>query len=66
MTSGERMVWAVAFDRAMASGMSAHHAAFVAQIRVKALQDAAAGALAEGDDETRAGIDDMLGTGADR
>jgi hypothetical protein len=61
VTIGERMLFAVAFDRAMSLGMSATDAAFAARMRVAAIAEAHTGAVANGDDETRAMLDDMLG-----
>lgn len=58
---GERMLFAVAFDRAMTGGMSATDAAFAARMRVAAIAEAYTGSVANGDDETRAAIDDLLG-----
>lgn len=64
MTSGERMVWAVAFDRAMAlTGADAIDAAFIATRRVRDLNAVAAAAKIDPqiDAATKLAVDDMLG-----
>lgn len=67
MTTGERMVWAAEFVRAMADGQVANDAALSSSSAVWVLQDLA-GRLAAGDGaaDHRAMLDDMLSTGGDR
>jgi hypothetical protein len=74
LTSGERMVFAVAFDRALRMFMLAEHdcaltaAAHEASAVVVSLREARREAAddIDIDDDTRAMLADMLSTGADR
>lgn len=64
MTSGERMVWAAEFVRRLANDERVGAAAFGARCAVDCVRRAADSTIL--DDDTRAMLDDMLSTGADR
>lgn len=63
MTSGERMVWAGAFNHALAHGHSAARACEVAANAVAELHTIRSDQVTENE---RAMLDDMLGAGGDR
>jgi len=63
MTSGERMVFAAGFERGIFEGQRPHHAAVNARACVERLRMVDRDKI---DDETRAMLDDMLGTGLER
>lgn len=64
MTSGERMVWAAEFVRRVSVGERSAEAAWGAATVVTILRRAADARTL--DDDSRAMLEDMLGTGRDR
>lgn len=64
MTSGERMVWAAAFERGIFEQMSPKHAAVNARAVVERIRSAADHPNI--DEGTRAMLADILSSGADR
>ncbi len=66
MTSGERAIWAAAFERALADGRDFERAAEVAAGRVRIVREMSSPNAGGLSDRARSMLVDMTSTGADR